>query len=362
MSTPNDSDMTTTNEIPPEEKKQKPRRWPWVLLGIGILIVFLAGGVGLGYLTGVQQRVAAQSTQVAQTAAQHFQYGVQMMDQGKYDLANVQFTYVLQLDPNYPGLVDKLAAVQLQLALAKTPTAAPTPTQQIVPAGSSTDDIFNQAQQDIQNKDWQSALAVLIQLRNKDLTYKPVLVDDLLYITLRSRGIDQILGNAKTNVTGGQLEQGLFNLALAEKFAPLDRDAINARQWAKGYINALAQWSVNWPMVVNQLNQVYLQLPYMLDGSGTPAYSRFIDASIGYGDSLVNNGDYCSAVTQYQNALNVATQYNRTVNNLQNIIDDATNKCHPPATKTPRPQATTEVAPTEAAPTEAPTAEPTSGG
>ncbi|MGD0709123.1 MAG: hypothetical protein ABSA51_11825 [Anaerolineaceae bacterium] len=357
MSTPNDSDITTINELPPEEKKQKPRRWPWVLLGVGIFIVLLAGGVGLGYLNGVQQRVSAQATEVAQVAAQHFQYGVQEMDQKNYDLANVQFTYVLQLDPNYPGLVDKLAAVQLQLALAKTPTAAPTPTQAVVPAGSSTDDIFSQAQQDMLNKDWQSALAVLIQLRNKDITYKPVQVDDLLYITLRMRGVDQILGNAKTNVTGGQLEQGLFNLALAEKFAPLDREAINARQWAESYLNALSQWAVNWPKVVDQLNQVYLQLPYLMDSSGTPAYSRFIDASLSYGDALMNQNDWCKALDQYQNAQNVANQYGRTVNNLANIINDANNKCHPPATKTPVPAATTEVAPTTEAPTDVPPTE-----
>ncbi|HTX78540.1 MAG TPA: hypothetical protein VMC62_02680 [Longilinea sp.] len=362
MSTPNDSDMTSTSEVPPEEKKLKPKRWPWVLLGVGILIVFLAGGVGLGYMNGVKQRMNAQATQVAEVAAQHFQYGVEEMDQGHYDLANVQFTYVLQLDPNYPGLVDKLAAVQLQLALAKTPTVAPTATQEVVPAGSTVDDIFNQAQQDMTNQNWQSALDVLIQLRNKDLTYKPVQVDDMFYITLRMRGVEQILGNPKTGVTGGQLEQGLFNLALAEKYAPLDRDAINARQWARSYLNALAQWAVNWPTVISQLSQVYLQLPYLLDGSSVPAYSRYIDASLSYGDVLMNQNDWCKAVDQYQNALNVANQYGRVVNNLQNIVDDANNKCHPPATKTPKPAATTEVAPTSEAPTpEAPTDTPSGG-
>jgi len=362
MSTPNDTDTTSTNELPPNEVKQRPRRWPWILLGVGILIIFLVGGVGLGYLNGVQLRVAANATEVANVAAQHFQYGVQAMNQGDYNLANIQFTYVLQLDPNYPGLVDKLAAVQLQLVLAKTPTAAPTPTQAVVPAGSTTDDMYNLAQQDMVNQDWQDALDVLIQLRNKDINYKPVQVDDLFYMTLRMRGVEQIIGNTKTKVNGGQLEQGIYNLTLAEKYAPLDRDAINARQWAESYLNALSQWAVNWPTVVSQLKQVYQQLPYLLDSSGTPAYSRFIDASMSYGDALMNQNDWCSALNQYQNAQDVATQYGRTIDSLPGIINNANNKCHPPATKTPKPAATsapTEEAPTEAAPTEAPTDVPT---
>jgi hypothetical protein len=79
----------------PQKKKQKIGRW--ILLGLLIVVVATALSSVFAYASGIKARKASETTVRLTKAAEHFQYGLQMLDQKKYDLATVQFTYVIPI-------------------------------------------------------------------------------------------------------------------------------------------------------------------------------------------------------------------------------------------------------------------------
>jgi hypothetical protein len=200
----------------------------WVIWGILLASLIIGVSIMLGVRSGLNIRMQTDQQQRLTAAAEHFNYGVQALTQGDLAAAKTQFLYVNELVPNFPGLVEKLTEVELQMALALTPIATPTPEPVAIPTGGSTDEYFNLAQQAIQNQDWASALKLLETIRNIDLNYKQTQMDDLYYLVLRNLGVAQIKAN--------DLETGIFNLTLAAKFAPLDVDAARYLSYAKADI------------------------------------------------------------------------------------------------------------------------------
>jgi hypothetical protein len=200
----------------------------WVIWGILLASLIIGVSIMLGVRSGLNIRMQTDQQQRLTAAAEHFNYGVQALTQGDLAAAKTQFLYVNELIPNFPGLVEKLTEVELQMALALTPIATPTPEPVAIPTGESTDEYFNLAQQAIQNQDWASALKLLETIRNIDLNYKQTQMDDLYYLVLRNLGVAQIKAN--------DLETGIFNLTLAAKFAPLDVDAARYLSYAKADI------------------------------------------------------------------------------------------------------------------------------
>ena len=93
---------------PKKKTEQKPvsapKRWRVILVGLFILILFAGSGAGIGYAAGIQQRMVQQNQQQLVTAATHFNYGVGAMLQKNYEVARIQFEYVLKILPDFPGL------------------------------------------------------------------------------------------------------------------------------------------------------------------------------------------------------------------------------------------------------------------
>ena len=54
-------------------------------------------------------------------------------------------------------------------------------------------------------------------------------MDGLLYLSLRSRGVQKIYKERN-------LQGGIYDLAVAEKFGPIDLEANNARNLARFYL------------------------------------------------------------------------------------------------------------------------------
>lgn len=285
-------------QVPPEPVKKKPSRlWIWIsLVGILILLLVAAGSVYAGYQAAIQQRLGYQSTQVAAEAQAQFDLGVQDVQAGRYDLARQRFEYVLQIDPNFPGLTEQLAMVLLAMNTTATPTVAPTPTPVPTLDTRGREELFTQAQAAMLAGDWNTAIETLLTLRKRDPAFMAVKVDGMLFIALRNRGVDKIARQA-------DLEGGTYDLALSERFGPLDVEARNWRDWATLYVRGASFWDVDWAQAVYYFSQLVLIAPNLMDGSGYTAWERNILALIGYGDWFARQELYCDAQIQYDAAL-----------------------------------------------------------
>jgi hypothetical protein len=323
-----------------KQLKQKRLLGLWIPIGLFLVLLVSAAGGYWGYQTGIQDRLTAQGDQIAILTTEQFQLGLVDMQSERYEVARQRFEYVIQLDPNFPGAIEKLTECMLALAQEKTPTPV-LPTATIEPSATPdlrpVEDLFTQAMQYLRSKDWKATISTIEALRDADLTYRAVDVDGMYYIALRGRGIDKIL-------LEGNLEGGIYDLSLVERFGPLDRDANNNREMARAYINGAAFWGVDWQKVVYFFSQVYPGLPNLKDASGWTATERYRVALIKYGDQLMAAEDFCGARDQYQAALLLAAD-----NKLVPTATAAQYFCAPPTptpTITPIASPTSEIFPT----------------
>lgn len=314
------------------KKPTGPRRWRWILIGILLLVLFAGAGSWMGYQSAVQMRKAQQEEQRVTTATEHFMLGMDAQTKKQYEIAKRQFEYVIRLDPNFPGAQDKLREVLVAMSVANTPTPAPTvalPTLTPTLDTRPQEEIYNQAKQQYAAKDWDGLFATIDSLRRIDPKYKAVEIDGMLYIALRFRGIDKILHQAN-------LEGGLYDLALAERFGPLDVDAIGYRNWARLYLNGASFWEVDWPKVMQYFEEIYPYFPNMRDSSGMTAIERYRIAAKSEGDRLMAAGDACAAYDYYEKSLNAVADAT-----LAQKATEVYLVCHPPEpTATPTPSFT----------------------
>jgi tetratricopeptide (TPR) repeat protein len=304
----------------------KPRRWRTVLLGILMILLLGAVGSGLGYQKGIEDRLARENQQLLTEAAMQYQYGIQQMANGNYNLARTHFEYVLKIYPKFPGITEKYTEVMVKLAEVSIPTPQPQATPTL--SNLNAEGLFNQATQEVQSLQWTAAMNTLEALRNDDSAYRTLDVDGLYYIAIRYRAIEMILKE-------GNLEEGLYLLSVVNRYAPLDHDAVNYAEWARLYLTGASYWGVDWQQVVNYFSQLAPAFPNMWDGSMT-ANSRLAKGSEFYGDQLEVSGDHCAAVQQYQTAINLEPNQA-----LQDKYHRVFLECHPPTAK-PKPTKTPE--------------------
>jgi hypothetical protein len=101
----------------------------WIaLLGVIVLLLIATASAYSGYQSAIYQRTAAASTQVALTLKEQFDLGIQDMEAKRFDQARQRFEYIIQNDPSYPGVTEKLAESLMSRDTTATPTIVPTPT------------------------------------------------------------------------------------------------------------------------------------------------------------------------------------------------------------------------------------------
>ncbi len=333
------------SNVPDQTPKPGKKRGTWGLIAIGgiLFLVAVAAISGFaGYNSGISLRTAAQETQVVSTAKEQFELGVQDLSEGQYFRARQRFEYVIQLNPDYPGVTEKLAEVLLELNTTATPTIAPTPTLTPTPDLRGVEQLYSDGQQYVVNGEWTQAIDTLLQLRKTDPNYHTVDIDGMLFIALRNRGWDKIVKEA-------DLEGGIYDLNLAARFGPIDAEAQNMLTWASIYITGASFWELDWSQAVYYFGQVAPQLPGLRDGSGMTSTERYRRALIGYGDQLMAQGQYCDAREQYNLALSYGSDAAAEESNAE-----ANKRCE--GGSNDKPDKNNEPAPTEApaAPTEAP--------
>src|SRR5689334_8159113 len=306
-----------TESTQPNILVSKPRRGRAILFNALGLIIILVLAVLAGYGAGLKIRTNNQTATLSQQLGQQFQYALVDIQFQRYENAKQRLQFILAHDPSFPGVQDKLTQV---LVLMNQPTPTLTASLTPTPDFSGAEQAFSKAQQLIAAQDWPGAIGTLDEVRKLDPTYKTGQVDGMYYFALRNYGYDLITKQ-------GNLEGGIYQVTLAERFGPLDRDAAGLREGSRFYLIGASFWELDWAESLKYFNQI---AGYGLwDGTMTVS-ERIHFASMRYGDQLVKDGQYCDAVTQYNNATAIAPLDKQ----AQEGYDDAYTACYP-ATPTP---------------------------
>jgi hypothetical protein len=313
MSDPN---LEQTPESQPAPKKRFRFNWRKFLLGALALILLLGLGLFGGYQQAIGDRLNTQFAVVSQQLTEQYAMALLDIDAGRYSMAQQRLEFIIQNNPTFPQASQKLAEV---MVMASISTATPIPTMTPTPDLSGVEDIYQRALQCVNSLDWPNALANLDTLRRKDPTYRTAEVDGMYYYSLRNYGYDMIIKQ-------GNLEGGIYQLTLAERFGPLDSTANGLREGARIYGLGASFWTLDWKNAVFYFSQVYVGWPQLWDGTMT-ASERYYVASMRYGDELYGQDQWCPAFEQYQNASRVA---NLDATSAANAYR-ANMMCNPPA-------------------------------
>lgn len=347
------SEKETLSEEPPligkPEKKRK-SKWTWIVLLLAIVIMGLS--VFLGYRNGVQRRIQNERNMLMDQIAVQLDWVYKDMDAQRYENARTRLEYIIDKYPGFPGAAELLVEVMMKL---EVPTPMPTiPVMEIeetdepeitpTPDTRASEEIFVQIGQLIAAEDWNQALDNIQKLKETNYGYKTVEVDGYYFIALRNRGIQRIWA--------GEIEQGMYDLSVAEQLGAIDSAAAGAKSWGSLYLTGASYWDVNWAGAVDIFSQLYAQMPFFTDSSGMNVTERYRVALYKLGDQFAVNGDYCTAASYYKKSLEVGVNLD-----IQVTATWLEQTCaNPPGETTPEP--TVDPNATPVAPTEEPTPAP----
>lgn len=273
----------------------------WLLILIGMVACLVAAGLGglIGYNAALAERTQLQTQEEARQATDQYQLALADLAAGRLQIASQRLQYVLQIDPSNSKAAAQLATVQAAIRATQSATPVPSP----IPAGNTAAGAGGDPQArlgEIRNliaaQSWEQALEALDKFRADFPAQDPIIVDGLTYTIYRNLGVSQIIQH-------GAFESGIYYLRLAERYAPLDRDATKYLNWAQLYLTGMSSWNVNWAQVVSTFSRITPFMGGLRDSNGLTAWERLRQAEIHYGDQLLKQGNPCAAQEQYQSAL-----------------------------------------------------------
>lgn len=370
--------MTTSSSSVNEEKSKRPKKRvferssSWLIMSVILAVLIILIGVLLGIPRGINDRLELAETQAAPKVDSQLESARQDIEDGRYEVALGRLDWILEemsdflSDEELAEVGDLYSETLLKMSSIGTPTPQPSPTATVpvytpTPDLRGVEELFNTAQQQIADKAWDEAIQTLEALRYKNLEYRAVEVDGMLYVALRNRGVQKIL-------VEGSLEPGIYDLTLAERFAPLDSTAEGFRTWTRLYLTGASYWGVDWAQVVYYFGQVYPMLPNLRDGTNMTATERYRIGAIEYGSQLAEAEEYCEAQEYFDLAMELGSDpvAQPTAQWVAEECWEIENPPTPEPENTPTPTRTkppaTQEAPTQEPtpiPTEAPTEEPT---
>ena len=340
-----DASIPSNTQPLPKRVASKTRK-PLVLWGLALVIALALAGFSGGVAAFKSANHSVHATQTQSTllllTGQYMQ-AKQDVSASRYSEARQRLEYILAQNPDFPGAAEQLRDVLVILYATATPT--PLPTSTLTPTATPTftptptrdlrpfQDLIDDATTAMKNGDWTKAVDTLSGLRKEDPGYATAQVDGMLYMALRNRGLDRILKQA-------DLEGGSYDLALAERFGPLDAEASWAQQMVRLYMYGSAFWEAYPEQAVYYFGQVASAAPYLTDSSGWTSAARYRASLIQYGDQFAADDQPCEALAQYQLALSWGS-----TTELQDTIDETFLACYPP-TATPTVTPTITLTPT----------------
>jgi hypothetical protein len=311
----NENETTTQAIVEDEEPKKAKkkffeRRSGWIITAVGLVLLILILAAVTGAARGINDRVSLAETQAAPRIQSQLDGARLDIEEGRYEVALSRLNWILEemgdflSEAELAEVGEVYSQTLVLISQIGTPTPQPSPTP-IIPENTPTpdlrgeQDLFDTATQFMEDGAWDDVILTLAALRQKDITFRTVQVDGMLYIALRNRGIDKIL-------IEGSLEPGIYDLSLAERFAPLDSRSEGIRTWTRLYLTGASYWEVNWAQVVFYFEQVYPHVPNLRDGTFMTATDRYRLGAIAYANELAAFGDYCLAQQYYERALAIS--------------------------------------------------------
>jgi outer membrane protein assembly factor BamD (BamD/ComL family) len=283
--------MTITPDPQDPPKKRLTFKLPswrillFIFLGLLIFISALAGSAYAGLYYGERDREARRQAVVAE----HYDAGMDALNDGRFERAVAECEYVLQLDNTHTLAEQCIVQAQLRLAV------KPTPTSEAVQ--SLTEQLLEQAQASYAAQDWIATAHTLTQLRALDLEYAQEEVEDMLFTSLYNAGTQYLDEDS--------LEVGISYLDQAIALRPLDAEAANHRNIAAQYLDALIYWGVDWDLCIERFEALVAFNPQYKDVT-----ERLYQAYLTYADHLAENGEMCPAEIQYTYALRMYVDAN----------------------------------------------------
>lgn len=277
-----------TRPIPVKKKRKKNN----VLLWIGVIfftsITLLAFSAFLGARQGEKLRYTLATAQVGEVALEQFNRGMEDFDAGRYEMAIQRFEYVLELEPNFPGVSEKIDEILVNL---NQPTRTPSPTV-VTPTPTSRnvslEDLYKGAEEAVARSDWTVAVDTLVTLRGYDLEYRSAEVESMLYLALRSRGLQKIWQ--------GEHEEGIYDLNQAERFGALDQTAASWRNSAAFYMTANSYLGIDWELATTYFGQI-------CSGATWDSCAKYAFAAYNYAAEFLEEEDWCAASYWYDQSL-----------------------------------------------------------
>lgn len=320
--------MNETNSKAEKKAYRKENRNARAVL-FGFLIILVIGIVGalIGYQSGIGLRMAQHTEKITITASGQYQLGLIDLENERYEMAKRRFEYVISLDPAFPGVEEKLTEALLGLALDSNPeptaviAALPTdtPIPEITPTVDTRprEEMYLEAQNNIDAGEWEAAIEKLDKLRLSYPDFNATIVDGMYYYTYRNLGVRKIINE-------GNLEGGMYDLAIAERFGVLDWEAEGYRTFSRYFITGVSFWEVDWSQSVYYFGLVANAFPNLHDGSNYTAAKRYYLALVSFGDQLYAANEFCTSRDNYQIAYDLDSGDEELYNKLQLGIENCT--------------------------------------
>jgi len=271
---------------PVQPEKQRPslrftpnlwKRLLIILLALAFFIGVMATAAYAGLYYGERDRQSARQNVVQE----HYDAGLVALNEGRFERAVAEFQYVLQLDPQHALAEQGLTEARARLAFKPTPTL-----EAVI---SLAEQLLDQARATFDANDWVATARALTQLRALDPDYEPNAVEEMLFTSLYNAGIAFLEEEA--------LEVGISYLDQAIALRPLDANAVNQRNLAAHYLDALNYWGVDWELCIEGFEALYATNPSYKDVA-----QRVYRAYLAYADYFAAQGEMCPAEMQYAQA------------------------------------------------------------
>ena len=295
MRSMDDPEKTLQTPIPENsdsfDEPSSPSLWKtvrWFILGL-ILIILVAAGIG--YTAGLEKKENTRAEAIEQVSHEQFALALEDLNEGRYAIAKQRLEYIISINPMYPNIAVTLAEALVKL---NAPVSTPRPDTEVTvtPNLAPVEELVTQIEEAYKAQSWDLVIDTILVLRSKDPDYEAIKVDGYMFDALRNRGINRISAE-------GMLEEGIYDLSLAEQFGPLDSDAKNWREWAELYILANSFYGVDWANSAYYFSQLYTIAPYLKNDT----YLKYAVAASEYGVQLYDADDPCAAVDYFDQSL-----------------------------------------------------------